>query len=63
MTQILSPCVRLCTIDPPTALCVGCGRSLAEIGNWLRYCVAERRALMASLPARLEALRAAVPAS
>lgn len=37
-----------------TSLCVGCGRTLKEIGGWLRYTDAERAAIMAALPARLE---------
>jgi predicted Fe-S protein YdhL (DUF1289 family) len=50
---MISPCVRLCTLDPDSGICVGCGRTLAEIGNWMRYSDDERRAIMALLPARL----------
>jgi predicted Fe-S protein YdhL (DUF1289 family) len=50
---MISPCVRLCTFDPETGICVGCGRTLAEIGNWTRYSDEERREIMAVLPARL----------
>jgi predicted Fe-S protein YdhL (DUF1289 family) len=56
MAAIQSPCVRLCTIDHATRLCAGCGRTLDEIGNWLRYDDATRRAIMAALPERLEAM-------
>ncbi len=49
-----SPCVRLCTLDPARGICVGCGRTLAEIGNWMRYSDEERRAIMAALPDRLK---------
>jgi len=55
---MLSPCVRLCTLDPERGICVGCGRTLAEIGNWMRYSDEERRAIMALLPQRLAAVRA-----
>lgn len=60
--SILSPCIRLCTLDPAAGICVGCGRTLAEIGRWLTYTDTERRAIMAALPARLEGFRA-VPAN
>lgn len=49
-----SPCVRLCTLDPETNMCVGCGRTLPEIAAWIRMADAERRAIVAALPARLE---------
>jgi predicted Fe-S protein YdhL (DUF1289 family) len=49
-----SPCVRRCTLDPVRGICVGCGRTLAEIGNWMRYSDEERRIIMAALPARLK---------
>jgi predicted Fe-S protein YdhL (DUF1289 family) len=30
----VSPCVRLCRIEPESQLCWGCGRSLDEIARW-----------------------------
>jgi predicted Fe-S protein YdhL (DUF1289 family) len=45
-----SPCIRHCTLDPATAICVGCGRTLAEIGSWASITEEERRAIMAVLP-------------
>ena len=53
---MISPCVRLCTLDPESNTCVGCGRTLAEIGKWMRFSDAERRAIMDSLPDRLAGL-------
>jgi predicted Fe-S protein YdhL (DUF1289 family) len=58
MSSTLSPCNRLCTVDPLHGLCVGCGRSLAEIGRWVSLSDAERREIMTALPERLAALRA-----
>lgn len=49
-----SPCILVCSIDIKTGYCFGCGRTGAEIGSWTVYSDAERRAIMASLPARLE---------
>jgi predicted Fe-S protein YdhL (DUF1289 family) len=48
-----SPCIRICAIDPVRGICIGCGRTLAEIGGWVRYSDAERDAIMAALPMRL----------
>ena len=55
---MISPCVRLCTLDPDDDTCVGCGRTLAEIGRWMRYSDAERQAIVDALPGRLAARRA-----
>lgn len=55
---IKTPCVKVCVVDPMSSLCIGCGRSLQEIGGWLSMSAARREAVIASLPARLKALRA-----
>ena len=31
-----SPCVSVCRLDEASGLCVGCHRTLAEIGAWSR---------------------------
>jgi hypothetical protein len=49
VTAISSPCIKLCQLDPATRLCLGCGRSLDEIGRWSHLSEAERRAIMARL--------------
>jgi hypothetical protein len=41
-------------IDPRTQLCFGCGRTLPEIARWHRMESAERMAVMALLPDRME---------
>jgi uncharacterized protein len=46
-----SPC-KVCVIDAACGLCIGCGRSLAEIGGWINMAADERRRIMAELPAR-----------
>ena len=56
---IESPCVKICDIDRPSGLCRGCGRTLAEIASWASMSDAERRAVMAALPARMERLEKA----
>ncbi|MFN4087739.1 MAG: DUF1289 domain-containing protein [Alphaproteobacteria bacterium] len=49
---IASPCIRVCSIDPKTSLCLGCGRSLKEIAGWSRLAPDERARIMAELPLR-----------
>lgn len=54
MTVIPSPCILVCAIDQKSGFCFGCGRTRAEIGDWLTMKTDEREAVMAQLPARLE---------
>ena len=55
--DIESPCIKVCAVDGETGLCLGCGRSLKEIGGWMSYDDAGRREVMDALPERLEHLR------
>jgi predicted Fe-S protein YdhL (DUF1289 family) len=50
---ISSPCTKVCTIDPRSGLCHGCGRTLTEIAQWASLAESERVRIMAELPARL----------
>jgi predicted Fe-S protein YdhL (DUF1289 family) len=56
---IQSPCNRVCTLDPLSGICLGCGRSLAEITRWTEMSDAERERLMADLDRRLQSRRSA----
>jgi len=56
-----SPCIKICTYDPDSGLCRGCGRTLDEIGGWFSMTDDQRRAVMKMLPERLK--RFAAPAS
>jgi predicted Fe-S protein YdhL (DUF1289 family) len=49
---IESPCNRLCTLDPVSGLCLGCGRSLDEIMRWTQMSDGERTRIMAELDRR-----------
>jgi predicted Fe-S protein YdhL (DUF1289 family) len=55
---IESPCNRVCVMHPAAQLCVGCGRTLDEIGRWTELGAAERSGIIAQLAFRLAALRA-----
>lgn len=49
---MLSPCTKICQIDPETRLCLGCLRSLEEIGGWSSMSDDQRQKIMAALPDR-----------
>jgi hypothetical protein len=53
--MIDSPCVKICTLDARSGLCLGCGRTISEIGQWAKMSAEERRRVMAELPLRLAA--------
>lgn len=53
MAAIQTPCTKVCTVHPASRLCLGCGRTLAEIAHWTDYSDRERAEIMAKLPARL----------
>lgn len=50
--EIESPCVKTCVIEPASRLCIGCLRSIDEIGGWSSMIPDERRAIMQELPNR-----------
>jgi len=53
--SVKSPCVLLCSIEEATGYCHGCGRTVAEISDWLTMSEAERDKLMTvELPRRME---------
>lgn len=54
---ISTPCIKVCAVSGQTGHCVGCGRTLQEIARWGAMEEAERKAIMAELPARLEAVQ------
>lgn len=49
---VVTPCIKVCFVDPPSGLCLGCFRTPGEIAGWLGMTPAERRATMDALPAR-----------
>ncbi|MCJ2007939.1 DUF1289 domain-containing protein [Methylobacterium sp. HMF5984] len=55
-----SPCTKVCVLDGPSGLCIGCGRTRDEIGLWGSLSEPQRRAIMAGLPARLRGAGLAV---
>lgn len=49
-----SPCIKICEINEDSGLCIGCGRSRAEIARWTSYSDADRQRIMLALPERLK---------
>jgi uncharacterized protein len=47
-----SPCIGICKIEPRSGLCLGCARSLDEIGRWRDASDEERKRIIAEIPAR-----------
>lgn len=56
---VRSPCINVCRMDDARGWCVGCLRTLDEIGAWSAMSEAQRAAVLAELSQRREA--AAVP--
>ena len=55
--QVASPCTRVCCLDDQD-VCIGCGRTMAEICEW-SLCTDERRLeINVRARARFDALRA-----
>jgi len=54
MSDVASPCINVCTLDPQTQVCLGCFRTIDEIAAWGGASNAERAAIVAQLPARRE---------
>ena len=50
--EVASPCLNVCRMNPDTALCEGCCRTLDEIAAWSGMSPEEKRAVLARLPAR-----------
>lgn len=58
---IASPCIKICAIDEPSGLCIGCLRTLPEIAGWAALSEAQRAAVMQSLPSRRSTIAAETP--
>jgi hypothetical protein len=52
VTEISTPCIRICVLDSETGLCEGCARTLDEVARWPRMSEPERKRIMAELDGR-----------
>jgi predicted Fe-S protein YdhL (DUF1289 family) len=51
-SNLVSPCIGVCIIDPASGFCRGCARTIGEIAGWLDFSADERRRIAAALPER-----------
>jgi hypothetical protein len=49
---VASPCISVCSVDPATKMCIGCLRTLTEIGAWRTMSLAEKRAVVVATEKR-----------
>jgi len=55
ISDIPSPCVQVCQLDPVSNVCRGCQRTLREIADWMDMSPQEKKAVLA----RIESLQTA----
>jgi hypothetical protein len=51
---IATPCIKVCVVDGASGLCLGCYRTLGEIGGWSALSDDQRAEIMAELQGRRE---------
>ena len=49
-----SPCIGVCTVDRETKMCIGCLRTLSEIGAWRIMTLDQKRDVVAACKIRAE---------
>lgn len=52
--DIPSPCISVCQMNPSTALCAGCWRTLDEIAGWSCASDADKHTIWARIAQRIE---------
>ena len=50
--RTLSPCKGICMMDPRGPYCLGCKRTIDEIGRWVMLEDPQRQAIIDQLPGR-----------
>ncbi len=53
---IASPCISVCTVDKDSGMCIGCLRTLKEIGAWRAMTLDEKRAVVDACADRAKAI-------
>lgn len=51
-SRVESPCIKVCRLDA-LQVCVGCGRTLAEIAQWPQMNAEQQRAVLLEAAQRL----------
>ncbi|MFN7178096.1 DUF1289 domain-containing protein [Hyphomonas sp.] len=57
LEPIKSPCIKVCAVDGQTGFCLGCGRTLPEIGAWVKMGAEGRENVLIRLPERIAHLQ------
>ena len=50
---MISPCIKVCKINPANNLCLGCGRTIKEISDWANLKINEKENILLNLKNRL----------
>ena len=50
--RVTSPCIGICTMDRESGFCLGCKRTIEEIGRWMMLEDPERQKIIDQLPMR-----------
>jgi predicted Fe-S protein YdhL (DUF1289 family) len=53
---VTSPCVSICTVDRALGLCIGCLRTLQEIGSWRAMTLDQKRATVLACEERAKTM-------
>ena len=53
---MISPCIKVCQMDPQRGVCLGCCRTLDEIAHWSSMNEDDQVKVMKDLPARRKRL-------
>lgn len=51
-----SPCIKTCTIDPASALCRGCARTIDEIMAWPSANAVQKYAILGAVAGRVQSV-------
>lgn len=52
LESVQSPCVDVCQLDPGKSYCIGCFRTLGEIGEWSKASSNRRQEIVMASDAR-----------
>ncbi|MDX2145102.1 MAG: DUF1289 domain-containing protein [Rhodospirillaceae bacterium] len=53
---VASPCISVCSVDPVSKMCIGCLRTLKEIGAWRTMTPAEKKAVVLATEERARSI-------
>ena len=50
--RVVSPCIGICKLDQKSGFCLGCKRTIEEIGRWVMLDDPARQGIIDQLPIR-----------